>query len=56
VIGSGKGATCIDAGSVPVQTIAPESVRRDLRLDASRGLALWFIFLDHIPDNVVASR
>jgi hypothetical protein len=25
--------------------------RRDLRLDACRGLALWFIFLDHIPDN-----
>ncbi|MGO8908118.1 MAG: OpgC domain-containing protein [Bradyrhizobium sp.] len=26
--------------------------RRDLRLDACRGLALWFIFIDHIPDNV----
>lgn len=25
--------------------------RRDLRLDACRGLALWFIFLDHLPDN-----
>jgi hypothetical protein len=25
--------------------------RRDLRLDACRGLALWFIFVDHIPDN-----
>ena len=24
---------------------------RDLRLDACRGLALWFIFLDHIPGN-----
>jgi hypothetical protein len=24
---------------------------RDLRLDACRGLALWFIFVDHIPDN-----
>src|SRR6185369_7017575 len=23
--------------------------RRDLRLDACRGLALWFIFIDHIP-------
>lgn len=28
--------------------------RRDLRLDACRGLALWFIFLDHIPDNAVS--
>jgi hypothetical protein len=25
---------------------------RDLRLDACRGIALWFIFLDHVPDNV----
>jgi hypothetical protein len=25
--------------------------RRDLRLDACRGLALWFIFIDHLPDN-----
>ena len=25
--------------------------RRDLRLDLCRGLALWFIFLDHVPDN-----
>ncbi|MGA7804260.1 OpgC domain-containing protein [Bradyrhizobium sp.] len=24
---------------------------RDLRLDACRGLALWFIFIDHVPDN-----
>lgn len=27
---------------------------RDLRLDACRGIALWFIFLDHVPDNVCA--
>ena len=27
---------------------------RDLRLDFFRGLALWFIYLDHIPDNVVS--
>jgi hypothetical protein len=27
--------------------------RRDLRLDLCRGLALWFIFLDHIPDNAL---
>lgn len=25
---------------------------RDLRLDACRGIALWFIFVDHIPNNV----
>src|SRR5947207_11124360 len=26
---------------------------RDLRLDFFRGLALWFIFLDHMPTNIV---
>jgi hypothetical protein len=26
---------------------------RDLRLDLFRGLALWLIFLDHIPQNIV---
>jgi hypothetical protein len=25
---------------------------RDLRIDACRGIALWCIFLDHIPNNV----
>jgi hypothetical protein len=28
-------------------------LRRDVRLDACRGLALWFIFIDHIPDNAL---
>jgi hypothetical protein len=27
---------------------------RDIRLDLFRGLALWFIFIDHIPSNVVS--
>lgn len=26
---------------------------RDLRLDFFRGLSLWFIFLDHVPANVL---
>ncbi len=30
------------------------STGRDLRLDLFRGLALWLIFLDHIPSNLVA--
>src|SRR3977135_2697313 len=29
------------------------STERDLRLDLFRGLALWLIFLDHIPANIV---
>ena len=39
------------AGQVPAVHI--EGDRRDLRLDACRGLALWFIFIDHIPDNAL---
>ena len=35
--------------TAPVATIS----ERDLRLDLFRGMALWLIFLDHIPDNVV---
>jgi hypothetical protein len=30
------------------------TTERDLRLDLFRGLALWLIFLDHIPENVVS--
>jgi hypothetical protein len=35
--------------------IAPTvTTQRDLRLDLFRGIALWLIFLDHIPSNVVS--
>jgi hypothetical protein len=40
------------AAKVPVAHI--DGDRRDLRLDACRGLALWFTFLDHIPNNALA--
>ena len=32
----------------------PLKVERDLRLDLFRGIGLWMIFLDHIPDDVVS--
>lgn len=35
----------------PLSAPQPE---RDLRLDLFRGLALWLIFLDHIPSNIVS--
>jgi hypothetical protein len=38
------------AAPLPAAPAAPE---RDLRLDLFRGIALWLIFLDHIPENVV---
>ena len=34
----------------PVTTVTG----RDLRLDLFRGIALWLIFLDHIPSNLVS--
>lgn len=40
-------------GSIEHDTFAAErAIDRDLRLDACRGIALWFVFLNHIPDNV----
>ena len=39
------------AGASAIQTGGD---RRDLRLDACRGLALWFIFIDHIPNNALS--
>src|ERR1700676_3083490 len=34
--------------------LLPKPGTRDLRLDLFRGIALWLIFLDHIPSNVVS--
>lgn len=34
--------------------ISPLASGRDIRLDLFRGLALWFIFVDHVPANVVS--
>ena len=41
-------------GGAEIPAVHIDGDRRDLRLDACRGLALWFIFIDHIPDNVFA--
>jgi len=35
-------------------TPAAVASARDLRLDLFRGIALWLIFLDHIPTNIVS--
>lgn len=31
-----------------------ETAARDLRLDFFRGLALWFIFVNHIPADQIS--
>jgi hypothetical protein len=41
-------------GTAKVLVVHIDGDRRDLRLDACRGLALWFTFLDHIPNNALA--
>src|SRR5437588_12125852 len=38
--------------AAPARAAAPAA--RDLRLDLFRGIALWLIFLDHIPSNIVS--
>jgi hypothetical protein len=48
--------------ALPVETSLPDPPApaanaadcRDLRLDACRGVALWFIYLDHVPDNLLS--
>jgi hypothetical protein len=36
-------------GEIPPELDEPG---RDLRIDACRGIALWYIFLDHVPNNI----
>ncbi|HEV2954942.1 MAG TPA: OpgC domain-containing protein [Xanthobacteraceae bacterium] len=38
----------------PASSMRPVSIERDLRLDFFRGLSLFFIFIDHIPNNVLS--
>jgi hypothetical protein len=44
----------MDAPSFRLPTAATATPGRDVRLDLCRGLALWFIFLDHVPNNAFA--
>ena len=39
--------------SATVSSVPAVAGERDLRLDLFRGVALWLIFLDHIPQNIV---
>jgi hypothetical protein len=41
------------AGGAQAPAVHIDADRRDLRLDACRGLALWFLFVDHIPNNAL---
>src|SRR5262245_7303716 len=41
-----------DAPAAPAITL-PAVGERELRLDLFRGLALWLIFVDHLPANIL---
>ena len=45
-------APAAPARAVPVTVVAPPVAERELRLDLFRGLALWLIFVDHLPPNL----
>jgi hypothetical protein len=47
------GAVVTQEAKAPAITL-PAVGERELRLDLFRGLALWLIFLDHLPNNVMA--
>ncbi len=38
---------------IPAMNLIRRSAARDLRVDFFRGLALWWIYTDHIPGNVL---
>ena len=38
--------------ATPAVTL-PAAGERELRLDLFRGLALWLIFIDHLPPNIL---
>jgi hypothetical protein len=57
--GDAEPTTRVETAAPPVtpaprRRMAPPPVERDLRLDLFRGIALWLIFLDHIPSNIVS--
>jgi hypothetical protein len=54
VIGAHAGAAAHGlARSAPAVSIPVAATERELRLDLFRGLALWLIFIDHLPPNIL---
>ncbi|MBR1213186.1 OpgC domain-containing protein [Bradyrhizobium sp. JYMT SZCCT0180] len=49
---AGPSASDAAATSAPAITL-PAAGERELRLDLFRGLALWLIFIDHLPPNIL---
>ena len=54
IAGTPRGVTKADAAVVSAPAITlPVTVERELRLDRWRGMALWLIFVDHLPANIL---
>src|SRR5918992_1171101 len=54
---AGLQPTAAKPEAVPASTeraVPAAKAGRDLRLDLFRGIALWLIFLDHVPNNILA--
>ena len=47
-----ESAAVAKAPAAPAITL-PVVGQRELRLDLFRGLALWLIFIDHLPNNKI---
>src|ERR1700690_2052502 len=47
------GAASASAAQSPAAIAVPAVGARELRLDLFRGLALWMIFIDHLPPNLL---
>jgi hypothetical protein len=41
------------AAAQPITMTIPAGGERELRLDLFRGMALWLIFIDHLPPNIL---
>src|ERR1700709_798249 len=50
---AGDSARAAPAASAPAVTFPVAATERELRLDLFRGLALWLIFIDHLPPNIL---
>jgi hypothetical protein len=51
--GGMKTASDTSAVQAPPAITLPSAGERELRLDLFRGLALWLIFIDHLPANIL---
>jgi hypothetical protein len=52
-IAGDDGARAKAAASAPAVSFPVAATERELRLDLFRGMALWLIFIDHLPPNIL---